>query len=449
MFTSNKRMLLEFAGVKNNSDYRAPGTDAALIDSAVENVDISAVWKELSAAPAVDAMERSFDAIGRTIDFFGGLNVKRRSLLLFSEGVSIDLLGSAAGGSPQGREYADRATAAMRRLLTRAQRAGVSVYTVDPRGLSAVSPEGGANDTARLNQWDSLRTIADTTGGQAVVGYNRFAEPFGRIVSDSTRYLRNGYYTNVPSSDKKFHKLSVHIRNRDYEVRTRSGFYADGIKKAESSSPSATSPKVTGLIADAVPSSEGGLPLTASASIVGQSAGGMEIQLVVEIDGRALTRGPDQGALSSNQVDVAFQAYRHIGEDVCKECEPRDLSSRTRELERSCRSRLAILDDLPVDAGFPSGSDRGDGRTCRPFRFGLPGARGARSLPAGTGNGHDCLGKKGREFRANVRPSVFVRATPSGTTCSGKDVRFSRPGRRVCRTVRGPAQQRGSDLCRD
>ncbi len=303
VFTANKNLLLAFAGVAPSGDFQRPGEPS--VESFGIDGALGSAMNALAAGAAADAVQRSFDALGRSLEYFGEIQSGHRALLLFSQGVPIDPLGAVAGGSPRVREITDRANEAMRRLLAQAHRADVVIHTIDPRGLSAVDPFASGEDITRLSEWGSLRTIANQTGGQAVVGYNSFEAPFKRIVAASSQFYVLGYYTTVSGKDKKFHALSVRVRDRTLDVRTRQGFYGDGVAAPALS---VVGRELAEVLAHPLPIGDQGLRLTASASAVGRASnGGIEIQLIVEIEGSGLARARNGESLPTNEVDLGYQ----------------------------------------------------------------------------------------------------------------------------------------------
>ena len=90
----------------------------------------------------------------------------------------------------------------------------------------------------RLSQ-DSLRQLADETGGFAVVNRNDFSTAFDRIVRDNSSYYVLAYYPPSDKRDGKFHKIEVRV--------TRPGLRrprAPGVRHAEAApeQPNAKSP---------------------------------------------------------------------------------------------------------------------------------------------------------------------------------------------------------------
>jgi hypothetical protein len=121
-----------------------------------------------------------------------------------------------------------------RDMLDDANRANVSFYPVDPRGLpvfdtpigpdTQVSPaEDAANLTTRI---ESLRTLAVATDGIAIVNSNDIEKGVRRVVDDLTSYYLLGYYSTNTKLDGKFRSISVRVTRPKVDVRARRGYRA-------------------------------------------------------------------------------------------------------------------------------------------------------------------------------------------------------------------------------
>jgi VWFA-related protein len=114
--------------------------------------------------------------------------------------------------------------------LTRAaNRANATIYTIDPRGLVAgadldeqVDPTDW-NDYVRTSQ-DSLRVIAEETGGIAVVNQNDFDKALKRIDAETSDYYMLGYYSSNPDPTKRTRKIEVKTKRPDTAVWARSSY---------------------------------------------------------------------------------------------------------------------------------------------------------------------------------------------------------------------------------
>ena len=99
--------------------------------------------------------------------------------------------------------------------LTRAaNRANATIYTIDPRGLSA-GPDIDAdipvtewNAHLRASQ-DSLRVIAEQTGGFAMVNMNDFTAGLKRIDAETSDYYVLAYSSSNPDPLKRTRRIEV------------------------------------------------------------------------------------------------------------------------------------------------------------------------------------------------------------------------------------------------
>lgn len=120
------------------------------------------------------------------------------------------------------------------RLLQRANRANVSFYPVDARGLvvfdepiGSAKPPPPSIDAARLHsRQNALRTLAENTDGFAVLDTNNVAGALERMVADTSSYYLLGYYSTNTRLDGKFRKLTVRVKRPNAQVRARPGYLA-------------------------------------------------------------------------------------------------------------------------------------------------------------------------------------------------------------------------------
>ncbi len=121
--------------------------------------------------------------------------------------------------------------------LTRAaNRANTTIYTIDPRGLV-----GGPDldekidmmeylDYVRSSQ-DSLRVLADLTGGIAVVNQNDFTKALKRIDQETSDYYVVGYYSSNPDPTKKRRSIEVKVKRAGANVWNRTSYTLKGPPK--------------------------------------------------------------------------------------------------------------------------------------------------------------------------------------------------------------------------
>jgi VWFA-related protein len=138
-----------------------------------------------------------------------------------------------------------------RDIQDEANRANASFYTIDPRGLSAFDtpmmrmdvpgpppPPVPLRVDAAMGRGriTSLRTLAETTDGMAIVNTNDLMGGLRRVVDDLSSYYLLGYYSSG-KLDGKFHSITVRVKRPGVQVRARRGYLAATIAPAATSEP--------------------------------------------------------------------------------------------------------------------------------------------------------------------------------------------------------------------
>lgn len=179
-----------------------------------------------------------------------------------------------------------------RQLLQRANRANVSFYPIDARGLVVfdtpiqwgVPP---ALDQAWLkNRWENLRTMALQTDGEAVLDASNTAASMQKVFADIGSYYLMSYYSTNQKLDGRFRRIRVEVNRQGADVRARPGYLAPtesearaaGVEITRPGAKPAPPPTVTRAL-DAITPARGNLPIRI------QAIGGRNtIRAVVELD---------------------------------------------------------------------------------------------------------------------------------------------------------------------
>ena len=130
----------------------------------------------------------------------------------------------------QGNQFSDADLAMELAYLTRAaNRANASFYTIDPRGLvggpdidNNISPTEWAQHVRKST--DSLRVIAEQTGGFALVNSNDFNRGLARIDNETSDYYVIGYYSTNPDPTKRTRQIKIEVTRPDMNVTYRSSY---------------------------------------------------------------------------------------------------------------------------------------------------------------------------------------------------------------------------------
>lgn len=109
--------------------------------------------------------------------------------------------------------FADLA-AQLSELTRAANRANATIYTIDPRGLVG-GPD--LDENVDMVDWqnhvrqtqDTLRVLAELTGGYAVVNQNDFRKALQRVDNETSDYYVVGYYSNNPDPRKRTRRIEI------------------------------------------------------------------------------------------------------------------------------------------------------------------------------------------------------------------------------------------------
>jgi VWFA-related protein len=130
----------------------------------------------------------------------------------------------------QGQQFADADLARELAEVTRtANRANSTLYTIDPRGLVAGADLDEQLDPVEYGTYvrktqDSLRVLAEETGGIAVVNQNDFTKALKRIDAETSDYYVLGYYSNNPDPLKRTRKVEVKVTRPNLNVISRTSY---------------------------------------------------------------------------------------------------------------------------------------------------------------------------------------------------------------------------------
>jgi VWFA-related protein len=323
-FTSNRRLLA--ASVDKFMGRKLRSSTLNRIDEYFNTRDTRAAGDRVDDPEEAERgyqARNSLGAVKSVSEFLAGIRGRRKALLFISEGIDYDITDifnnrSAASVIDEAREAVAAAT-----------RSNVSVYAVDPRGLTAGGDDAiemqalpddttlGLGMTSLWNEvrlaHDSLRTLADETGGLAVLNSNDFTDGFSRIVRDNSSYYVLGYYPTNDRRDGRFRKIEVKLARPDLTVRARRGYVAPrgrpaADRRAESSA--GTSAELREVMQN--PLSVPGLTMAVFAAPFLGPAPKASVLIGIQVRGQDLTFAPREG-LHHNTLELAYVAVDQNG----------------------------------------------------------------------------------------------------------------------------------------
>jgi VWFA-related protein len=318
-FTTNKRLLL--AAVDKTQGRRLDSATANKTSEFYRTRDLRQAGDPLNDP---DDAERAFnarntlDTLKNVAEWFSSVRGRRKSILFVSEGIDYDIhdIIASNGSNHLGASMVLDAT---RDVIAAATRSNVSIYGIDPRGLTDLGDEsieiqafpddttlgvgpGSLRNELQLSQ-DSLRVLSDETGGFAIVNRNDVAGGFERIVADNSSYYVLAYYPPDPRPGRN-HRIQVKVSRPGVTVRARKGYLTP--KKVEvttAATSGATPPELREALDSPLPVS--GLTMRAFAAPFKGTAPNASVLLGVEMNGRDLQLGPnDKVSLSYLAIDA-------------------------------------------------------------------------------------------------------------------------------------------------
>lgn len=341
-FTSNRRLLLQaidkFTG--GFATMPVPVTDFA-------------------PAPTVLSGER--DAILRTrmralrelTEFMGRMRGRRKTMIFVTESLGDVYEVLDYNGGNRSIAFDD-----LHAAITAATRGNVSIYPVDPRGLSA---DGGAGDTetapeapgaAGLARVQELRALAEATGGFALVNSNRYDDAFARIVRENSTYYVLGFTSTNERRDGRYRKLDVRVRRPGLTVRSRNGYLAPMRAPRPSPAPVRDDNALPAVVAESLasPMPVPSVPMRVFAAPFKGTDRQASVPLAVELDANALGLVERDGTWVGD-VALAATATTASGNVIPGQRHQARLALRPENYERARDAGLRLLAQLDLDPG--------------------------------------------------------------------------------------------------
>lgn len=165
----------------------------------------------------------TFSALESLCVHLGGIREGRKTVIFVSQGPPLMFSSTTLDMD-------------MRQVIEAANRANVTIHTVDPRGLGSY-----------IRAADSLYTLAAGTGGRAILNTNSFSDGLKSVMEDASAYYLVGYTPTRSEDDGKYHKISVKVRRPGVHVLAREGYWAPSRKDLAAASEIANRPQVPGV----------------------------------------------------------------------------------------------------------------------------------------------------------------------------------------------------------
>src|SRR5580658_4497993 len=224
-FTADKDALVREVGAYNGTEGQGFAQGATANSNQVEDTTAytpdEGEYNDLNTDRELFALKAVSQSLAKISE--------KKSLLYFSGGISRDGIENQAS---------------LRAAINAAVRANLAIYSVDTRGLQAISPLGDAstgslrgtgafNGGALLNSMNAnfatqevMATLSSDTGGKAFFDSNDFAPAFAQVQRDTSAYYAIGFRSSNPARDGRYRKLTVKLNRPGVKLEYRPGYYA-------------------------------------------------------------------------------------------------------------------------------------------------------------------------------------------------------------------------------
>ncbi len=224
-FTADKNALINEVAVYNGTEGQGFAGGATANSNQVEDTTgytpDESEYNDLNTDRELFALR----AVAKSLEKI----TEKKSLLYFSGGISRDGIENQAS---------------LRAAINAAVRANLAIYSVDTRGLQAISPLGDAstgslrgtgaynggalanNMNANFATQEVMATLSTDTGGKAFFDSNDFAPAFAQVERDTSAYYAIGFRSTNPLRDGRYRKLTIKIDRPGVKLEYRPGYYA-------------------------------------------------------------------------------------------------------------------------------------------------------------------------------------------------------------------------------
>jgi len=224
-FTADKQALINEVAVYNGTEGQGFAQGATANSNQVEDTTgytpDESEYNDLNTDRELYALR----AVSKSLEKIS----EKKSMLYFSGGISRDGIENQAS---------------IRAAINSAVRANLAIYSVDTRGLQAVTPMGDAstgslrgsaafngaslnnNMNANFASQEVMGTLSSDTGGKAFFDSNDFAPAFAQVEKDTSAYYAIGFRSTDTARDGRYRKLSIKISRPGVKLEYRPGYYA-------------------------------------------------------------------------------------------------------------------------------------------------------------------------------------------------------------------------------
>ena len=389
-FTQNRRLLLQALDHVTGQKLRA--ATLSKVDARIEleldqrsnnaNDKPDPLTPQNSYTPDPDEIQRGFQATAamrslRSIaEWMSAIRGRRKAIIFISEGLDYDLNDAFVTGHPEVFEFrgANLMLGETWDTISAATRSNISIYAIDPRGLSTMGAEDiemasmpqpglhlgleSLNSELSASQ-TMLRQLAEATGGFAAVNSNEVQKAFDRIVEENSSYYVIGYYPTNDRRDGRKRSINVKIVGHpELQINYRKAYTAPrgDEKPTRTAAGAAPDPKadVTRELMKAMvnPLPLTGLTMSVAATPYKGDGKTARIPLLIELAGADL-KFKEGGGTFNEDLQVVVAAFNKAGKIVPGTGEKETLRLRFKPdtHSRATKDGLRLLQPLSLPPG--------------------------------------------------------------------------------------------------
>lgn len=249
----------------------------------------------------------------------------RKSIMLFSDGFAIC--------SPDAPDRCARILDSVKQLTDLSNRAAVSIYSFDARGLlnvgitaqdntSGVSSQriqnlSSSRSAEIFNKQEGLAYLAGETGGRTFFNSNDINKGLDKALEDQKGYYLIGYQPDTDTFDAKtrrFNKLQIKVNRKGANVRYRSGFF--GVTDEQIKKPANRTPAQQILAALTSPFAASGIGLRLNTLFGNDKQNGSFVRSLLHVNARDLKFTDEPGGGKKAVFDVLAISFGENGTPI-------------------------------------------------------------------------------------------------------------------------------------
>ena len=177
-------------------------------------------------------LRQRMQSLRSLVEFMAGIGGRRKSIIYITTGLGTNVYEALdyTGG------VRSLAIEDLHAAITSATRGNVTIYPLDPEGLTLdrdITLQAQANpdpltevSQTRIGRLQDLRSLAEATGGFAILDTNNFEAAFSRVVRENSTYYVLGFSAGTSRADGRFRNIEVRVKRPGLQVRSRKGYLA-------------------------------------------------------------------------------------------------------------------------------------------------------------------------------------------------------------------------------